>query len=320
MSDPPSEVPPGNDRPATGGDRPWFALERGEIFGRLRTGASGLTSAEAERRLREHGRNELREHEELSWLGVLIAQFRSPLLLLLVFAAAVSALTSEWVDATIVVLIVIASAGLGFVREYNAQRAAGALRSRIRTRANVMRDGAPRMIAIEEVVPGDVVLLAAGSLVPADGIVTDATDFFVSEAVLTGESFPVEKSSGLLPPLTTLAKRTNSVFLGTNVRSGTARCVITGTGRGTEFGGIAHRLTLRPPETEFDRGIRRFGYLLTIAMLVMVLVVFVAHVFRGRPTVETLLFAVALAVGLSPELLPAILSVNLSRAASMMAA
>jgi len=320
MTAPPLEVPPGNDSPATGGHRPWFALERGEILGRLRTSASGLTSAEAERRLREHGRNELREHEELSWLGVLVAQFRSPLLLLLVFAAAVAALTSQWVEATIVVLIVLASAGLGFVREYNAQRAAAALRSRIRTRANVMRDGAPRMIAIEEVVPGDVVLLAAGSLVPADGIVTDATDFFVSEAVLTGESFPVEKRSGPLPPLTPLAKRTNSVFLGTNVRSGTARCVITETGRRTEFGGIAHRLTLRPPETEFDRGIRRFGYLLTIAMLVMVLVVFVAHVFRGRPTVETLLFAVALAVGLSPELLPAILSVNLSRAASMMAA
>jgi len=294
------------------------SLEPQEIFRLLDSGASGLTTEEAERRLRQHGRNELREHEELSWLSVLAAQFRSPLLLLLVFAAGVAALTGEWIDATIVVLIILASAGLGFVREYRAGTAAAALRSRIRTRANVMRDGTARLIPIEEVVPGDVVLLTAGSLVPADAIVIEATDFFVSEAVLTGESFPVEKTAGVLPPSTALAKRTNSVFLGTNVRSGTGRCIVVQTGRGTEFGAIAHRLTLRPPETEFDRGIRRFGYLLTIAMLAMTLVVFVVHVIRGRPAVETLLFAVALAVGLSPELLPAILSVNLARGASMM--
>jgi Mg2+-importing ATPase len=237
---------------------------------------------------------------------VLAEQFRSPLLLLLVFAAIVSALTEEWIDAAIVAIIVIASTGLGFVREYNAQAAVAALRSRIRTHAKVVRDGAPIAVPVEEVVPGDVVLLSAGNLVPADATVVDARYFFVSEAVLTGESFPVEKFSG------------DRVFLGTNVRSGTARCVVNATGLATAFGKIAHRLSLRPPETEFDRGIRRFGYLLTIAMLAMVVLVLVAHVFRGRPVVETLLFAVALAVGLSPELLPAILSVNLARAATQM--
>lgn len=266
----------------------------------------GLSSAGAKLRLAQHGRNELREQEQLSAARVLAAQFRSPLVLLLVFAAVVAALTGQWVDAVIVTLIVLASAGLGFVREYNAQAAAAALRSRIRTHANAMRDGVPVKIPIEELVPDDVILLSAGSLVPADGSVIDARDFFVSEAVLTGESFPVEKFAG------------DRVFLGTNVRSGTARCLIDATGRATAFGKIAHRLALRPPETEFDRGIRRFGYLLTIAMLAMVLLVFVAHVFRGRPAVETLLFAVALAVGLSPELLPAILSVNLARGAAAM--
>jgi Mg2+-importing ATPase len=266
----------------------------------------GLSSAEARLRLAQHGRNEIREHEQLSGARVLAAQFRSPLLLLLVFAAVVAALTGQWIDAVIVTVIVLASAGLGFVREYNAQAAAAALRSRIRTHAKVIRDGIPVKIPIEELVPGDVVLLSAGSLVPADGSVLDARDFFVSEAVLTGESFPVEKFAG------------DRVSLGTNVRSGTARCVVDATGRATAFGKIAHRLALRPPETEFDRGIRRFGYLLTIAMLAMVLLVFVAHVFRGRPAVETLLFAVALAVGLSPELLPAILSVNLARGAAAM--
>lgn len=129
----------------------------------------------------------------------------------------------------------------------------------------------------------------------------------------------MEKTPGTVAATAPLAKRSNSVFLGTNVRSGTARCVVVETGPATEFGSIAHRLTLRPPETEFDRGIRRFGYLLTIGMMAMVLLVFATHVFRGRPAVETLLFAVALAVGLSPELLPAILSLNLSRGAQVMA-
>lgn len=267
----------------------------------------GLSSEEAGRRLVEHGRNELREQETLSWLRVLVRQFRSPLLLLLVFATAVATLSGQWLDAAIVGVIVLVSAGLGFVREYHAQAAAEALRSRIRTIARVIRDGVAKAIPLEEIVPGDVTLLSAGGLVPGDGELLEARDFFVSEAVLTGESFPVEKAAG------------DRVFLGTNVRSGTARCLVLETGRATSFGKIAHRLTLRPPETEFDRGIRRFGYLLTIVMLVMVLLVFVAHVFRDRPVVETLLFAVALAVGLSPELLPAVLNVNLSRGATMLA-
>ena len=154
---------------------------------------------------------------------------------------------------------------------------------------------------------------------PGDGVLITATDFYVAEAMLTGESFPVAKMPGVLPADTTLPARLNSVFFGTNVRSGTADALIVHTGSRTEFGAIAHRLTLRPPETEFDRGIRRFGYLLTSSMLALVLLVFLLHVLSGREPVNTLLFAVALAVGLSPELLPAILSVNLARGAQQMA-
>ncbi|HEX6086935.1 MAG TPA: magnesium-translocating P-type ATPase [Thermoanaerobaculia bacterium] len=266
----------------------------------------GVSSAEAAERLRVHGRNVLRERGEVSAVSVLAAQFRSPLLLLLVVAAAVAAVAGEWIDAAVVAVVVLASAGLGFVREYKARSAADALRSRIRTRTEVVRDGVAVTIPADEVVPGDLVLLSAGCLIPADATVVDARDFFVSEAVLTGESFPVEKT------------KDDRVFLGTNVRSGTARCVVDATGSATAFGAIAQRLMLRPPETEFDRGIRRFGYLLTIAMLAMVLVVFGGHMLRGRPAVETLLFAIALAVGLSPELLPAILNVNLARGAAAM--
>jgi Mg2+-importing ATPase len=163
------------------------------------------------------------------------------------------------------------------------------------------------------------VQLSAGSLVPAHGVALEADDCYVNEAVLTGESFPVQKQTGASPPAAPLRERPNSLFLGTDVRSGTARVIVAATGPGTEFGAIAHRLALRPPEAEFERGVRHFGYLLTSAMLVMVFVVFIVHVINGRPALETLLFAVALAVGLSPELLPAILSVNLARGAQMMA-
>lgn len=306
-------------RPDTADLSAYWTREPAELTRRLRSSPDGLASREAADRLREYGPNEVRAERPLSRLRVLLGQLRSPLLLLLVFAAVASALTGEWLDAVIVLAIVFASVGTGYAREYSAHAAAAALRARVRVRARVLRDGHPETVPVEDVVAGDVVLLFAGSLVPADAVVLEASDFFVNEAVLTGESFPVEKRPGVLLPTTALGARTNAVFFGTNVRSGTARCLVVATGPGTEFGAIAHRLTLRPPETEFDRGLRRFGYLLTSAMLVMVLAVFGAHMLRGRPPVETLLFSIALAVGLSPELLPAILSVNLARSARMMA-
>jgi len=297
----------------------YWALDWQELAQRLGSSSAGLSPDEAAGRLRQYGRNELREYASLSRLRVLWGQLRNPLLLLLVFAAAISALTGEWADSLIVLAVVFASVGVGYSREYSAQAAVAALRARVRTRCKVVRAASPEMISIEEVVPGDIVLLSAGSLVPADAVVIEAADCFVSQAVLTGESYPAEKRPGAVAPATPLAGRTNCVFMGTNVRSGTARCLVVCTGKATQFGAIAQRLTLRPPETEFDRGIRRFGYFVTVAMLVMVLVVFLAHMLRGRPPIETMLFAVALAVGLSPELLPAILSVNLARGAQTMA-
>ena len=297
----------------------FWAIETSRVAEQLRSGHEGLTASEAAERLQIYGPNALRERHDASRLDILARQLRSPLLLLLVFAAAASVVTGQWLDASIVLAIVIVTVGIGYAREYSAHAAASALRARLRVRTTVLRDGLTTTVPVEEIVPGDVVLLSAGSLVPADGVLLDATDFYVSEAVLTGESFPAQKTPGIVDTAAGLVERTNCVFLGTNVRSGEARCLVVHTGSGTEFGAIAHRLTLRPPETEFDRGLRRFGYFLTSAMLIMILLVFVAHMLRHRPPVETLLFAVALAVGLSPELLPAILSVNLARAAQMMA-
>jgi Mg2+-importing ATPase len=297
----------------------YWAVDAVQVAEQLGSGPDGLSPAEAATRLATYGPNALREQRLLSRLEVLVRQVRSPLLLLLVFAAGASAITGQWFDAGIVLTIVVATVGVGYSREYSAHVAATALRARLRVRTRVLRGGQPASVSTDETVPGDVVLLSAGSLIPADGVILEATDFFVSEAVLTGESFPVQKKPGVVERSAALVERTNCVFLGTNVRSGTARCLVVATGPATEFGAIAHRLTLRPPETEFDRGIRQFGHLLTTAMLIIVLLVFVIHMFGGRPPVETLLFAVALAVGLSPELLPAILSVNLARGAQMMA-
>jgi P-type Mg2+ transporter len=304
---------------APGSSPPYWSVPGDVVALRLQSSSDGLSAQEAKARLVRYGPNVLDDAKSRTWLHVLGNQLRSPLLLLLVFAAIASGLTQEWFDAGMVLLIVLTTVVIGFVREYSAETAARALRARVHVRARVLRDRRVADLALAEIVPGDVVLLGAGSLVPGDGILLDATDFFVSEAALTGESFPIEKRPGVIAESAALAERTNCVFFGTNVRSGTGQCLIVETGSRTAFGAIAGWLTRQAPEAEFDRGLRHFGYLLTTAMLVLVLVVFAAHMLRGRPAVETLLFSIALAVGLSPELLPAILSVNLSRGARMLA-
>lgn len=272
----------------------------------------GLTSAEAARRLVRHGTNAIQASRSLSRLRVLWRQLRSPLVLLLVFAAIASAAGGEWVDASFVGAILGASIGMGFHREYRAEAAIAAMLERIRLTAIVQRDGTRTDVPIETVVPGDILVLAAGSIVAADAVIVDADELHVDEAVLTGESFPVQKRADT-------GERTSYVHFGTNVRSGTARALVVATGRATAYGAIAGRLGTRAPETELERGLRRFGMLLLVAMLVMIVVVFAANVVLGRPPLDTLLFSIALAVGLSPELLPAIIGVNLGRSAQTLA-
>jgi len=316
--DPPLQRVRAPDRGRSAGGT-WWAAAPDVVARELDTGLAGLTSAEAEARLARYGPNELGRRGETTRWTVLARQLRSPLLLLLIFAAGASAVTGQWIDATIVLAIVMASVGFGYSREYSAQRAIAALRSRIELRTTVLRDGGACAVPARELVPGDVVTLAPGSLVPADVRLIETIDCFVNEATLTGESFPVEKRVQAVAANAALAERTSAAFLGSNVRSGTARALVVATGTTTRYGAIAARLAARAPETDFDRSLRRFGMLLTIMMLVIVLVVFAVNVILGRPPVDTLLFSIALAVGLSPELLPAILGVNLARGAQMMA-
>ncbi|MCE7980132.1 MAG: magnesium-translocating P-type ATPase [Caldilinea sp. CFX5] len=290
-----------------------------QILTTLHSTPTGLSRADAAVRLQSQGPNLLQVRPQLTAWRSLLEQFKNPLVLILIFAAVTSAFLAEWVDATVVLLVVFSSAGLSFWQEHRASTAVEKLRARVKSKATVLRDGQPQTIVAEEVVVGDVVLLSAGSLIPADGLVLTAKDFFVNQAVLTGETFPVEKKPGPVTATATLAARTNCVFMGTSVRSGTAQAVIVQTGTATVFGQIAQRLTLRPPETAFERGIRRFGTLLTQVMLALVLVVFAANVFLAKPAIDALLFAIALAVGLTPELLPTIISVTLAQGAQRMA-
>jgi Mg2+-importing ATPase len=290
------------------------------LFAALNSSSDGLGSAEADLRLSQVGPNLLEVKEKATAFKLFLNQFKSPIVLILIFATAVSAVTKDWVDALIILAIVLGSALLSFFQEYGANNAAEKLRAQVTIKASVLRDGGPRQIPAEEVVPGDVVLLSAGSLVPADGVLLEARDFYVNQAVLTGETFPLEKRPGEVAPGASLTERINCVFMGTNVRSGSARALVVQTGTATAFGQIAERLTLRPPETEFERGIRRFGYLLTEVMMVLVLIVFAVNVFFQKPVLDSLLFSIALAVGLTPQLLPAIISINLSRGSQAMAA
>ena len=285
---------------------PYWSRDAAELAAELRAGSGRPGAAIA-------------EAPASAALAELLRQFESPLVLILVFAAAVSLVLRDWVEACIILAIVLGSTLLGFAQEHRASRAVSALRRRLALTVRVVRNGAEASVPAAEVVPGDVIRLSAGNLVPADGVVLEARDFLVTEASLTGESFPVEKQPGVVPAATPASGRTNCVFLGTSVRSGTATALVVRTGRDTELGAVAERLQAQEPETAFARGVRAFGHMLMRVMVVIVVFVLLANQLLGRPPLESLLFAVALAVGITPELLPAIVSVTLSRGARAMA-
>ncbi len=290
-----------------------------EELAALKSQPVGLTSAEAQQRLAAAGPNRLESKAKVTPWMLFLNQFKSPIVLILLFATAISAVVSDWADALVILLIVLGSALLSFYQEYNASNAVDQLQARVMLKSTVMRDGQSMAIPSETIVPGDIVLLSAGSLIPADGLIIDACDFFVSQAVLTGETFPVEKKPGVVAASAGLAERTNVVFMGTNVRSGSATTLVIETGMRTAFGQIARSLTLRPPETEFERGVKRLGYLLTEVMFVLVIGIFVLNLALHKPLLDSLLFSIALAVGLTPQLLPAIININLSKGSQAMA-
>ena len=290
-----------------------------EMLQNLETKKEGLTRDEAQKRFALYGSNLLKPKKRSDWFTLLISQFKSPIILILFFATGLSFFLHDRADAFIILLIVIVSGLLGFWQERGASNAVEKLLSIVQIKASVVRDGIAKEIPVEQIVPGDIVVLSAGDIVPGDCLVLDSRDLFVDEAMLTGETFPVEKLSAVLPAETLLGQRTNVLWMGTHTVSGTATALIVHTGKETEFGKVSERLKLRPQETEFEHGIRRFGYFLMEVTLVLVVGIFAINVYLGRHILDSFLFSLALAVGLTPQLLPAIISINLSHGAKRMA-
>ena len=297
----------------------FWCISATEVLQRLETATQGLSSEEARQRLARYGSNLLEPQKRSDVLALLLAQFKSPLILLLLFATGLSFFLHDPVNALIILTIVLVSGLLGFWQEHGATNAVEQLLAMVQIKATVLRDGSPYEIPVEEIVTGDIVILNAGDIVPGDCLIDESKDLFVDEATLTGETYPVEKSVGVLAPETPLGQRTNALWMGTHVVSGSAKALVISTGKQTEFGKVSERLRLRPQETDFERGIRRFGYFLMEVTLVLVIAIFAINVYLTRPVLDSFLFSLALAVGLTPQLLPAIISINLAHGAKRMA-
>ena len=298
-----------------------LALPPDLVLERLGTSPTGLTSDEAMMRLEKYGPNKIAERERRAAVIRFLISLRSPLVIILLFAGVLSGLLGQPESAVIIFSVVMISLLLTFYQESKAESAAEALRERVATTATVMRDNARREIRLAYVVPGDVVFLAAGDIVPGDSRMLTGRDLFVDQAALTGESFPAEKNSDPVPKekLSSETDWDNYLFLGTSVVSGTATAVVIKTGGDTEYGRIAKKIAQRRPESEFERGLRRFGFLIMEVTFLLVIFVFFVLALKKHDVLESLLFSVALAVGLTPELLPMIVTVNLAKGALSMA-
>ncbi|HEX5311991.1 magnesium-translocating P-type ATPase [Aquabacterium sp.] len=300
--------------------RPWWIDPHLPGIDFLPTLDQGLSSEEARIRLAHFGPNLLLPQDEKSLLRQYLERFKNPLVLILLGASLVSAMTEQVTNFLMIGAIVLLSVTLDFFQEHKANAAAAKLRQSVSLRASGIRDGKSKDIAVSSLVPGDLISVSAGDLIPADGVVLEAHDFFVKQALLTGEPYPVEKRPGVLTDLATdIQDATNAVFMGTSVISGKAMVRVIQTGMTTEMGRIAESLSRQVAPSSFEVGVRQFGLLIMRLTMVMVLFVLFVNAWFHKPWLDSFLFAVALAVGLTPELLPMVISVTLARGAMRMA-
>jgi Mg2+-importing ATPase len=294
-------------------------LSINQILERLNTSQQGLSQEEAANRLESFGYNEFTQKKKKTIIFELLHHLSNPLLIILLIAGLISGILGETINTAIILSIVIISIGLDLFQESKAEKAAELLKSKVATTATVLREGIKAEVKLSEIVPGDIILLSAGDIAPADSRVINAKDLFLNQSALTGESYPVEKIATPMGKIGgSITGWINYLFMGTSVVSGTGTAVVVKTGNKTEFGKIAKKLVERPPETEFDRGLRKFGFLILQVIFLLVIFVFFINALYKRDVLESLLFAVALAVGMSLELLPMVLSINLSRGALAM--
>ncbi|RYF87528.1 MAG: magnesium-translocating P-type ATPase [Chitinophagaceae bacterium] len=289
-----------------------------ELLQLLNSSSNGLSTDQAIKQLSLQKKKNLVQKPWINDLRLLVVQFKSPLVLLLVFAVTLSAFLGEYSDSLIVLVVLLTTGTLGFVQERNAGRAVEKLKALVNSKATVRRRGVEMEVMIDDVVEGDIVLLNAGNMIPADAVLIESNDLHVNESVLTGESFPVEK----FPALSTaseISKASNAVFKGTSVISGSATALAVRTGGETELGKIAVSLSKSDAITSFEKGILAFGKLLIWLTVIFSGLILLLNIFFHRPFIDSLLFALALAVGITPELLPAILTITLAAGARKMA-
>ena len=291
-------------------------------MGRLETSPSGISFEEAANRTETYGANELARKKKHAAIIEFLMNFKSPLVIILLIAGAISGVLQEYANMAIIFIIVFLSVILDYYQASKAEKAAETLKEKVTTTATVLRDGVRNEIKLRDIVPGDIIYLSAGDIIPADARVLNAKDLFVNQSSLTGESYPVEKTSAPTKAINvSISEWNNYLFMGTSIVSGTATAIVVRTGSFTEYGKIAKRLVEKAPDTEFERGIRNFGFLILQVTILLVLFVFLINALKDPSAsgiLQALLFSVALAVGLTPELLPMIITVNLSKGALSM--
>jgi magnesium-transporting ATPase (P-type) len=298
----------------------WHAMDRRQVEESLATASDGLTQAEAEARLARHGPNELGEAEPISWLAILLHQFRSPLIYILMAAAVVTFAIGEYIDTGVIAAVLILNAIIGFTQERRAEESVRALMRLVTPRAHVVRDGREQEIESRRLAPGDLVLLESGSHVPADLRLVSVTSLDVDESLLTGESLPVSKTTEALGADVTVADRTNMVFMGAVVSSGRGRGYVVGTGTHTQLGQIAERIKGEERlELPLQRRMTRFAHLVAVFVGVSVIAAFAIGVLLGERPGEMFMVAVALAVAAVPEGLPVVFTITLALGVRRMA-
>ncbi|MCJ7789239.1 MAG: HAD-IC family P-type ATPase, partial [Candidatus Atribacteria bacterium] len=289
------------------------------VFEKLNTSAKGLSEAEAGERLEKYGYNEPARKKKRTILFQILSKFLNLLVIVLLIIAAFSLFFGEEISAILVVLMAIMSVFLSFIQEYRAGKEAEKLSEMVRATATVYRNGKAKEVKIKEIVPGDIVDLFAGDMIPADLRIISCKDLFINQASLTGESFPIEKiAEPIHPKSKAVSELTNIAFMGSSVVSGTGLGVVIKTGIATQFGELSRKLATMVVETSFDKGIRKFTWLMIRFMLFLVVFIFGINALLKGNFIEALLFSLAVAVGLTPEMLPMLVAINLSKGAIAM--
>lgn len=298
----------------------YYSLKKEEVFKKLESSEKGLTTLEANERLKKYGKNIIREKDKRNIFEIFISQFKSAFILILIVATIILFALGEKVEATVIIGIILISSILGFFQEFKSEKALKSLKKYISFKSKVQRNEERKEVEVNDLVPGDVVFLNLGDIVPADLRIIESKDLYANESSITGESYPVKKDSleikGENIPLT---KQFNMLFMGSEISGGSCKGIVVLTGENTEFGKTANILSSKEPQSDFQKGISSFGTLLTKIVFVMAIFVFASNILLGKGVFSSFLFAIALAVGVTPELLPVIMTISMSNGAMKMA-